>query len=282
MSAVDAHVEEQCPRRARHRLEEPPCGSPIERPFEPPPGDRRRGERGGRAESHDPTRAQREHGSGDDEHGAVVGEDRAGPDLVEQQPTAVEREAAAGERPATCAHEMWITGGATGEQRDTDAGDEHERRREAGRQRPDPRIEEAAGGIVVASRRRAGSGSRGSSSPRHRSRRRPGRRRDRAAGAARSPRWRVRPCRPSSPAHLVRVGRDERVLYVHDVAGSGPVLADRHEDHRGVHVRRFEEGQALAGEVEGAATVRAAGSPRGPCRHRSSRGDRPCGTRCCR
>src|SRR5512134_1877604 len=64
------------------------------------------------------------------------------------------------------------------------------------------------------------------------------------------------PSSPSSPPHqLVDSGRRERSLDVDAVADVRARLAGGHEHHRRVHVRRFEQREPVAREVERAAAV---------------------------
>ena len=49
--------------------------------------------------------------------------------------------------------------------------------------------------------------------------------------------------------------REQRPLHVDLVAALRQRFAGAHEQHRGVHVRRLDEGQARASEVERAAAV---------------------------
>ena len=55
------------------------------------------------------------------------------------------------------------------------------------------------------------------------------------------------------PLHVVDMGGRERPLYIDTVANCRARLPGRHEHHRGVLVRRFEQRHAVAGEVERAA-----------------------------
>ena len=175
-----------------------------------------------------------------DEHRAVVRDDRAGPDDVEHaaRPCTAARRGgpAASASPAT---RVAVADRAAGEQRDADAGDEHERRREPRRQRARPRVEELGRPAVADARwaRLVGRirGSRGSSSRRRRSGRRRARRRGRAADVPRRGRSpagstsgrrvraiRTRRRRSSSAAAARRLDRR--------LAGSGPPAGTKHID----------------------------------------------------
>ena len=125
--------------------------------LEDPPVDPGAGDGGRHADGDEPRCRQREQEGGDDEHRPVVGQDRARPDLVEDQPEAVEHEAAADQRPPLGGDgRPGCRAGRrspAGEQRHADAGGEHERGGEAGRQRPLPRVEEAAPEVAATARR---------------------------------------------------------------------------------------------------------------------------------
>ena len=142
MRPVDRHVEDVAADRVRPRLGQPTHVVTPVLLVERPPAERPTGERGGETDGDDPPGAQREDGRGDDEHRAVVGDDGARPDDVEEQTGDVQEQPAPNESPAHRHDALVVAGGRPGEQRHADTGDEDERGREPGRQRAGPRVEE--------------------------------------------------------------------------------------------------------------------------------------------
>ena len=154
VSAVDEHAEHVIVYRSGVGIGEPFRTDPVAFSFVAPESYRRPSDRRCRADDDQPPAAPGEHRRSQHEHGAVVGEDRAAPDLVEQQAGDVQQQPATDEpqahRPNQVTREGCLVGGrgtpgvdpSLGHQRDTESRNEDERRCEAGRQRTVPRVEQ--------------------------------------------------------------------------------------------------------------------------------------------
>ena len=232
-------------------------------------------------------RGQREDERGHEEHRAVERQDRPRPDLVVQLAESPQQQSAPDQRPPACRDGSRVADRAAGEQRDADAGGEHERRREAGAERAGPRVELAAPEVrrllaavddevaVEVHQHDADERDRA-----HDVRAR----RAATRGAPARPDRRTRPGwaaagGSSLPDHLVDADRDQRSLDVDDVAGLRAHGTVRDEDERRVHVWSFDEVETSPHVVERAPPVGerldAVGRP-GPDDDEVSVGRTPC------